>query len=267
MPTVAPWLIPPDFIGAMRAGAQAGLEQRGQDIGASEAADRLKLAYDQLASEEQQRAKETQSRMDLAKASLALRGHQMDMLGQYRQGMIANAQQRMQDLADYRGKELEQKAALAEMSKRNIHFAPNGEVIRVNDDGSVETLRQSDPKAKPWSFPDRAQYSNLLKQKSALQKQMGDFAGVDNEQAQNTYRQLNLQRAQADKGMRDLEAKYMQLPGATAPAPTAGAALTSGTGTLPGPAKKRVPVRGPNGQTGTVEEDDTLPDGWQLLQQ
>lgn len=148
MATVAPWLIPPDFVGAMRAGAQLGLEQRQQDIAQSEAADRLRLAYDQLASEEQQRARETQSRMDLAKASLALRGQQMDATQAYRAGLLENAQKRMQDLADYRDKEMAQKQAINEMARRNIHFGPNGEVLKYDPEtNQVKELRPGNKKA------------------------------------------------------------------------------------------------------------------------
>lgn len=148
---IAPWTIPPDFLGAARAGASLGLEQRGQDIAQGEAADRLKLAYDQLASEEATRARESAAKLDLAHSALALRGQQMAGLQDYREKQIADAQQRMGALADYRDKKLQQATAAAELRKRNIHFAPNGEVLQLQDDGTVKQLRE--PTEKPAKGP------------------------------------------------------------------------------------------------------------------
>ncbi len=143
---IAPWTVAPDFLGAMRAGTSAGLEMRQQNMQESQAADRLRLAYDQLASEEQQRAQESQNKLELAHASLALKGEQMDALNNYRQGLLQNQEQRMTDLASYREKEIAAKQAAAEMARRNIHFGPNGEVLKYNpEDGSVQQIRPPNP--------------------------------------------------------------------------------------------------------------------------
>lgn len=64
-PIIAPWLEqkPSDFLHAAEAGVNAGLEKRGQDIGANEHA----AALAQQAAESAQRYQEDQSRLQLAK--------------------------------------------------------------------------------------------------------------------------------------------------------------------------------------------------------
>lgn len=89
MATIAPWLVPPNYIGAMTAGAQTGLAARRQVAAEQEAGDRLRLAYDQLAASER-RAHEAQlSRERMTQATMALRASQMEGLDRYRQGMLA----------------------------------------------------------------------------------------------------------------------------------------------------------------------------------
>lgn len=88
MPVIAPWLTPPNFLGAMEAGASTGLRVRAQAAQEQEAGDRLRLAYDQLAEQERRSAAEMASRHQLASASLALRAQQSDALNAYRQGQL-----------------------------------------------------------------------------------------------------------------------------------------------------------------------------------
>ncbi len=82
---VAPWLHPLDFVKAMSEGAQAGIHSRAVDNEAIQAGDRLRLAYDQLNANEQREQEAEANKMELAKASMALRSQQMDALEQYRQ--------------------------------------------------------------------------------------------------------------------------------------------------------------------------------------
>jgi hypothetical protein len=99
MPTIAPWLQPPNFVGAMSAGAAAGLGVRKANQEATEAADRLELAYNQLAANERRAAAATKAKLDLANASLALRGQQMDAMQAYHQGQLAAREENMNRLA------------------------------------------------------------------------------------------------------------------------------------------------------------------------
>lgn len=108
MPTIAPWLVPPDYIGAMSRGAGLGLQARAQDIGEeeyaqrqAEAGDRLRLAYATLASQEKRADTAAQARLQQAQAGLALRGALAAQTMQFRQHNLeqqAKHQAEMQDL-------------------------------------------------------------------------------------------------------------------------------------------------------------------------
>lgn len=103
---IPPWLQPHDFIGAARSGASLGLQARGQDIENQQAADRLQLAYDQLASQERRESEAAKQKQNLAAATLALRGQQMDMLNEYRQNSLGLREQRGDALDEYRKERL-----------------------------------------------------------------------------------------------------------------------------------------------------------------
>jgi hypothetical protein len=77
--TIPPWLQPPNFLGAMREGAELGLSQRRQDTEESQTADRLKLAYQQLGAKERMAAAATQARQAQAQAALELRRNFLDL--------------------------------------------------------------------------------------------------------------------------------------------------------------------------------------------
>lgn len=113
---IAPWLTPTDVIGSMSRGASLGLQERSQDTQESEAADRLKLAYDQMASEERRQS-------DRAAQALLLKQAEMAGLNAYRQGELQNraaanaiAQQRANDLANHYAALEKQKNASAAAS-------------------------------------------------------------------------------------------------------------------------------------------------------
>ena len=72
----APWIIPPDYTGAMARGAQLGLSARNQDREEKSAADRLKLAYDQLDRHEQIASAN-------AAEKLAFETKKLDLMGEY----------------------------------------------------------------------------------------------------------------------------------------------------------------------------------------
>lgn len=52
--SIAPWLVPPDYIGAMTRGAELGLGSRRSADAAQEAADQLRLHYAQLGAQQQE---------------------------------------------------------------------------------------------------------------------------------------------------------------------------------------------------------------------
>ena len=72
----APWIIPPDYTGAMARGAQLGLSARNQDREEKSAADRLKLAYDQLDRHEKIASAN-------AAEKLAFETKKLDLMGEY----------------------------------------------------------------------------------------------------------------------------------------------------------------------------------------
>lgn len=148
MPTIAPWLMQSNPLEMARSGASLGLQMRGQDIEQAQAGDRLRLAYDQLAAEERQRAREVQTRQELAAATMSLKAQQLRDLMQHRQELEAVAMQRQKDLANYQQGVLREKAIADELRNRGIHFAPGGEVLKVGEDGTVEQLRPPTEKPK-----------------------------------------------------------------------------------------------------------------------
>ena len=99
--SVPPWLeyTPQTFLGAMEAGTSAGqrnrsldlqassqdLTARGQSISQSEAADRLRLAYDSLASNERQQNQTAQAKAAQAQAAMELRQAQQQGLQDIRE--------------------------------------------------------------------------------------------------------------------------------------------------------------------------------------
>jgi hypothetical protein len=103
-----PWLRGPDVLGAMQAGAHVGLQGRAQDIQQAEAADRLRLAYDQLAKQEEQNMILAQQHGDAAAA-----------LRQYRQGLLAH--QKAQDTAANRRADISEKRMEATDALRQAH--------------------------------------------------------------------------------------------------------------------------------------------------
>lgn len=109
--TIAPWLHPINFVAAAQAGAASGLGIRRANQEATEAADRLQLAYEQLASNERRSNEATRERMAVAKASLALRGQQMDAVRAYHENQIDARNREIDNTAAYREGTLDSQAA------------------------------------------------------------------------------------------------------------------------------------------------------------
>lgn len=89
---IAPWLIPTDVIGSMSRGAQLGLSARSQDEAEASAADRLRLAYDQMAQEERRASELSAFRQQQAAQALQMKHEQAQMLNAYRQAEIQQKQ-------------------------------------------------------------------------------------------------------------------------------------------------------------------------------
>jgi hypothetical protein len=127
-----PWLHPPNFLGAMEGGARLGLSARGEQREETGAADRLRLAYDQLAAQEKRASELVKSRQQIASASLALRAQQASALEQYRRDQIEERRK-------------------AESDKAHHYFHnSDGTVTHLNSaTGSIESLGTPRPKPTP----------------------------------------------------------------------------------------------------------------------
>lgn len=197
---VPPWLqVTPDyFLNSIRAGAEAGL-QRGRLLTEQQnAADRLRLAYDQLGAENQRKDEEIQAKLTLAQQMMAMRQQahedQMQMaqdrlnlsqrsaeeIARYRDQMLGLRGQSQQDQYDYRNAML--KAREDALAQGRIHFGPQGEVLQAMPDGTVNVLRDRDPRAasarlseteKSMLTLDQADLRNVNKQITDLQGRTG----------------------------------------------------------------------------------------------
>lgn len=87
MAEIPSWLNPPNFLGAMEGGARLGLAERGQDIEEKNTADRLRLAYDQLAKQERLATMQNIAKMKLGEAGLAIKQAHEDALSQHYKAM------------------------------------------------------------------------------------------------------------------------------------------------------------------------------------
>lgn len=114
--TIPPWLDvrPEQFVRAAASGAEAGISAARSAAAESEAADRLRLAYATLESQERRADEAAQAKLQAAQAALDLRAQQMESLDAYRQGRLAQ----MGDIAA--GRQDIASATLAERTRHNI---------------------------------------------------------------------------------------------------------------------------------------------------
>lgn len=94
---VAPWLVPPDYVGAMKAGASLGEGLRGQDFQAAEAGNRLRLAYDQLAASSNEHSQSLAAQQESTQAAQALHAQQQTALEAWRHSQELMHQQALTD--------------------------------------------------------------------------------------------------------------------------------------------------------------------------
>lgn len=106
MAQIAPWLYPKNFVEAMNAGAQAGLAVRRATDEEQQAGDRLRLAYDQLASQEKRESEAARSKLELAHAAMALRARQADAMEAYHQNQIAARNEALKQQQQYQNSAL-----------------------------------------------------------------------------------------------------------------------------------------------------------------
>jgi len=261
----------------MSAGASAGLQARGQDLASSAAADRLSLAYNQLAAEEAARSDAAQQRLQLANTENMLKERQINMMDQWHQAQVAQQAASAAGLDKYRTAELGQRGdaadALAQyrtdtlqlgrdkLNKPALHFGTQGEVLK-EDPETGEITQARPPRAssvRPSPF-DMQSHASLLSEENALQKALTTGGAL----MDDATRLKSLNRIGQIRKLRTaLEGKYAQPNAAQA---ISGAMPAPGAGTIP-PKASRVKVKGPGGVSGTIPQSSTLPDGWSLIQE
>jgi hypothetical protein len=115
--TIPPWLdiTPETFLGAAKAGAQIGTQRRKQDLDTQDAADRLRLAYDSLASQERRASESEQMKLELAKNAQQLRQSQMDAVNLRAQERLQQQQQMGNQQAQFHAQTLALRQSRGEM--------------------------------------------------------------------------------------------------------------------------------------------------------
>ena len=102
--SLPPWLnvSPSDFVRAAEAGASTGISAERQRASSEEAGNRLRLAYDTLASQERRQDEMAQAKMELAQS-------QMDQRERATTAALALREAQMQGLQSYREQQIEAK--------------------------------------------------------------------------------------------------------------------------------------------------------------
>jgi len=146
-----PWLNigPETFTGAMAAGSKLGLGARAEDIRQETAADRLQLAYQQLASKEGMAQQALQGRMALANAQMELRDKTLDLNASMRSRALDQQMANIDSLMKYRDFQERLKGG-----KSNIHW-DNGQPYSYNEEtGQMELVPGVAPRP-PKESPER----------------------------------------------------------------------------------------------------------------
>lgn len=158
MLTSSPWVQPTDALGAIRAGAATGLSLRQQDTQERETEDRLRLAYDQLHSQEKLAAMAAKQRLDLQTQSLALRREQLGAQAEQRKNAL-------EELTRYH-------TGLIERSKApKIFHGTRGDVLQVTPEGVVTELRPAYPETRKLDAATAEKVKLMERDLQSLQKQ------------------------------------------------------------------------------------------------
>lgn len=279
-----PWLNvqPSDFLRAATEGAAAGTRAEAQRYSEIEAADRLRLAYDTLASHERMQNQQAEAKMALAGQSLAFRQQQAEAADELRRSQMAN-------LAGYREARLGQfqtedqrRAAGTEslINYRNAMLQQREEALQISRDkaeaaaarGEGEFFSRPDPRGGPDLEFFRQPSGHVMKVIGPAGEPRVQLA-PDGTPITITSPLSQLSRL----GPMGATAQAAFQPKAAPPspaAPTGPGFLKRAWDTLTGSEEapnlpnlipqpgKRVKVTGPDGQTGTVPEGTELPEGW-----
>lgn len=195
---------PEFFQNAMARGAQLGLSKRAQQREETSAADRLRLAYDQLHSQEKRAAEAEQVRLRVGLAAQQLRAQQMQNVLDFHKGELS-LRERQLDLANRRESRLSNPASELDKFDMSMDKARLKQAQKELDETPIEEPH----KLLPFG--------------------LGPIVGGNAEE-----------RAKKQQAVDALRQKIRGYKG-----------------------KSRVRVKGPNGETGSVEEGTYLPEGWQ----
>ena len=187
MPFTAPWLQGTDAVGAMRSGAQLGLEARGQDLNELEAGDRLKLAYTHLAQQERDATLLAQSKLAQNNAALQLRAQQSDLMAQFHQQALEQAKERSDALSDQSQARLEatqqHSGDMLDLAQQRLDLAKEGALAKgapyVHEQGVG--IYERDPDTGQWSqtatFPAKAPKYGAKRVKVGMDGTVTDLTG------------------------------------------------------------------------------------------
>lgn len=230
---IAPWLTPPNFLAAMQAGAQLGLGVRRQDEEESQAGDRLRLAYDQLAANERRAHEAVMARQESAKAALALRAQQMSALESYRQSMI---------------EERKQADALREANQQRLADQFTAREDRITKEfGLRETERGEREKRLGEQFQQKEERLGRLMAATNLERQLTTLT-KEREKAEEAASWLHRGTRQRAADLRTKEdALRDRIADLTEKDAT--------PATTPAPKTGRVRVKSPDGKIGTIPSD------------
>lgn len=131
-----PWLdvTPQTYTGAMGAGARIGLEARSEDIRQQQAADRLQLAYEQLAAKEEMANQALEGKMNLASSNLELRDKAMELNAAIRGRGLDQQKANIDSLIAKRDFDEQLATSKAQGAKANIHWGKDGQPYLYDPD-------------------------------------------------------------------------------------------------------------------------------------
>lgn len=244
--TIPPWLRvePSDFVRAGQMGAEAGLAARRQYSSEVEAGDRLRLAYDTLASQERRESERVAAQQELAamkldmqiqqqEAALALREQQAAALNAYRNARLDQydiAEGRKlaaaESLEDYRTKRLGLQV------QRQADLAKKAEDLRQWRE-SVEARKMAE-----LSPMDRAEFQYNLTRLGTIQRELDKEAQFGVALDPDVRQRLIEEGLSIYDTLNGIRQKYpaspLKAPSVSATGTAAGAALSPPT-TPPGP--------------------------------
>lgn len=290
--SIPPWISvsPADFVHAAAAGAQLGHaiadstlraweEQARMRMAAQEATARreqqaqqhavetamARLAADRLEAYRQQEVANRKAELGLQQQGLGLRGEALDVARQRAEdalklgeGRLTQSQEREADrqaqrdfrnemaqkMQDYREKGLSLREESMNRPRQSHFFTGPDGVQYMVEPGSTNAVPVNLPKKEA----EQGGSSSLMDMYKGVMGLGAKISGLSNFLPQSAPTP-----PPAPAPAKGLSYAPQETQAAPPPAPAPAA-----------PPKKRVKVKGPKGQTGTVEEGDTLPEGWKI---